>query len=221
MPASPQDSEPALAPALSRGESGKGTSLAQRVLALPRAVWLLAAISLVNDAASDMIYPLVPLYLASVLMAGPKALGVIEGIAEAVSSVVKLAAGVLADRAGKTRAWVIAGYALAGFARPLIGVATSWVGVLACRFADRVGKGLRTAPRDALISHSIRADQRGVAFGFHRAMDNLGAVVGPLTAAALLAAGVGLRNVFLLAIVPARRARGSSRAMRSPDSRAR
>ena len=173
------------------------------VLALPRTVWLLGAISLINDAASDMIYPLVPLYLASVLMAGPKALGLIEGIAEAVSSVIKLFAGVLADRAGKTRVWVIAGYALAGFARPLIGLTQSWLGVLACRFADRVGKGLRTAPRDALINLSVGADQRGLAFGFHRGMDNLGAVVGPLTAAALLAAGVGLRNVFLLAAVPA------------------
>src|SRR5690348_1639962 len=178
-------------------------SLIGSVLALPRTVWLLAAISLVNDAASDMIYPLVPLYLASVLMAGPKALGVIEGIAEAVSSLIKLAAGVLADRTGKTRAWVIAGYAIAGFARPLIGLAQSWPGVLACRFADRVGKGLRSAPRDALINLSIAPNQRGLAFGFHRAMDNLGAVIGPLVAGALLAAGVGLRNVFLLAIVPA------------------
>jgi MFS family permease len=164
-----------------------------------------------------MIYPLVPLYLASVLMAGPKALGLIEGIAEAVSSLIKLAAGVLADRAGKTRAWVIAGYAIAGFARPLIGIATSWPGVLACRFADRIGKGLRTAPRDALISHSIRPDQRGVAFGFHRAMDNLGAVIGPLAAAALLAAGVGLRDVFLLAIVPALAVLALAFAVREPE----
>src|SRR5512144_3062798 len=104
------------------------------IRSLPRTVWLLGLISLVNDAASDMIYPLVPLYLASVLMAGPKALGVIEGVAEAVSSLIKLAAGVLADRVGKTRAWVIAGYGIAGFARPLIGMTTSWVGVLACRF---------------------------------------------------------------------------------------
>src|SRR3954465_15064931 len=95
---------------------------------LPRTVWLLGLISLVNDSASDMIYPLVPLYLASVLMAGPKALGIIEGIAEGVSSLIKLAAGVLADRTGKTRAWVIGGYAIAGFARPLIGIATSWIG---------------------------------------------------------------------------------------------
>jgi len=173
------------------------------ILALPRTVWLLAAISLVNDAASDMIYPLVPLYLASVLMAGPKALGVIEGVAEAVSSVIKLFAGVLADRSGRTRIWVIGGYALAGFARPLIGLAQSWLGVLACRFADRIGKGLRSAPRDAVINLSIKPEQRGLAFGFHRAMDNLGAVVGPLIAAALLTAGVGLRNVFLLSVIPA------------------
>ncbi len=173
------------------------------VRALPRTVWLVAVISLFNDAASDMIYPLVPLYLASVLMAGPKALGLIEGIADAVSSLLKLFAGVLADRTGKVRAWVIAGYGIAGFARPLIGLATSWLGVLACRFADRVGKGLRSAPRDALISLSVEPGQRGLAFGFHRAMDNFGALIGPLTAAALLAAGVGLRQVFLLAVIPA------------------
>ena len=178
-------------------------SLTSGVLALPRTIWLLGAISLLNDAASDMIYPLVPLYLASVLMAGPKALGVIEGVAEAVSSVIKLFAGVLADRTGKTRVWVIAGYGLAGAARPLIGLTTSWIGVLACRFADRVGKGLRTAPRDALISSSVEPDQRGLAFGFHRGMDNLGAVVGPLVAAALLTAGVGLRDIFLLSAIPA------------------
>ena len=217
---SPQDSDPALTPALSRtGVRGNsGASLFRNVLSLPRTVWLLAAISLVNDAASDMIYPLVPLYLASVLMAGPKALGIIEGVAEAVSSLIKLAAGVLADRIGKTRAWVIAGYAIAGFARPLIGIATSWPGVLACRFADRVGKGLRTAPRDALINHSIRADQRGVAFGFHRAMDNLGAFAGPLAAAALLAAGVGIRNVFLLSIVPALVVLVLAFAVREPEA---
>jgi len=170
---------------------------------LPRTVWLLGAISLVNDFASDMIYPLVPLYLASVLLAGPKALGLIEGVAEAASSLLKLFVGVLADRSGRVRAWVIAGYAMAGFARPLIGLATSWLGVLACRFADRIGKGLRSAPRDALISLSVEPQQRGLAFGFHRAMDNLGAVIGPLAAAALLALGVDLRHVFLLSIVPA------------------
>lgn len=171
--------------------------------ALPRTVWLLAAISLVNDAASDMIYPLVPVYLAAVLMAGPKALGLIEGVAEAMSSLLKLFAGVLADRSRRAREWVIAGYGIAGFARPLIGLATSWLGVFACRLADRVGKGLRSAPRDALISLSVEPSQRGLAFGFHRSMDNFGAVIGPLVAVALLALGFEMRTVFLLAVVPA------------------
>lgn len=170
---------------------------------LPRTVWLLGLISLTNDAASDMIYPLVPIYLASVLMAGPKALGLIEGIAEAMSSVLKLFAGVLADRSRRAREWVIAGYGIAGVARPLIGLATSWLGVFACRFADRIGKGLRSAPRDALISLSVEPHQRGLAFGFHRSMDNFGAVIGPLVAALLLAIGFDMRTVFLLAIVPA------------------
>ncbi len=173
------------------------------IRALPRTVWLVATISLFNDAASDMIYPLVPLYLASVLMAGPKVLGLIEGIAEGASSLLKLFAGVLADRSGKVRVWVIAGYGVAGFARPLLGFTTSWPGVLACRFADRLGKGLRSAPRDALISLSVEPGQRGLAFGFHRAMDNFGAVIGPLIAATLLMAGVEMRQIFLLAIVPA------------------
>lgn len=170
---------------------------------LPRTVWLLGAISLLNDAASDMIYPLVPLYLASVLLAGPRALGLIEGVAEAVSSLLKLFAGVLADRMRRTRIWIIAGYGIAGAARPLIGLTSHWLGVLACRFADRVGKGLRSAPRDALLAQSVAPERRGLAFGLHRAMDNGGAVLGPLAAAGLLALGLSLRQVFLCAIVPA------------------
>jgi MFS family permease len=170
---------------------------------LPRTVWLLGLISLVNDSASDMIYPLVPLYLTSVLMAGPKALGLIEGIAEAAGSLLKLLTGVLADRTHKIKYWVIAGYGIAGIARPMIAFATSWTGVLVCRFADRVGKGLRTAPRDALLTLSVAPNQRGLAFGFHRAMDNFGAVIGPLLAAGLLALGMPLHQVLLCALVPA------------------
>ena len=173
------------------------------IRSLPRTVWLLALISLVNDSASDMIYPLVPLYLTSVLMAGPKVLGLIEGIAEGAGSLLKLVTGVLADRTHKIKYWVVAGYSLAGLARPLIAFATSWFGVLACRFADRVGKGLRSAPRDALLSLSVEPQQRGLAFGFHRAMDNLGAVIGPLIAAGLLALGMPLRQVLLCAVIPA------------------
>jgi len=176
----------------------------RRALAgLPKTVWLLGAISLLNDAASDMIYPLVPLYVASVLMAGPKALGWIEGVAEAAGSLLKLGAGVLADRIRRIKPFVVLGYGLAGIARPLIGIATSWTGVLVFRFVDRVGKGLRSAPRDAMLAASVSPAQRGLAYGLHRGMDNAGAVVGPLIAAALLAAGLSLRQVFLLAIVPA------------------
>ncbi len=173
------------------------------IRSLPRTVWLLGLISLFNDAASDMIYPLVPLYLTSVLMAGPKALGLIEGVAEMLSSLLKLFAGVVSDRSRSVRVWVIGGYTIAGFARPLIALSTSWLGVFACRLADRLGKGLRTAPRDALLAHSVAPSQRGLAFGFHRAMDNFGALVGPLAAAALLGLGLGLREVFLCAVVPA------------------
>jgi len=162
-------------------------------LSLPRTIWLLGLVSLVNDTASDMIYPLVPLYLAGVLMAGPKALGLIEGLAEALGSVLKLFAGVLADRLRRMRGWVIAGYALSGLVRPLIALSTSWLGVLACRFGDRVGKGLRSAPRDALLTLSVAPGQRGLAFGLHRAMDNLGAVIGPLMAAGLLGLGYSRR----------------------------
>lgn len=171
--------------------------------ALPRTVWLLGLISFVNDAASDMIYPLLPLYLTGVLMAGPKLLGLIEGIAEGLGSVLKLVAGVMADRLRHMRRWVIAGYAVSGFVRPLIALSTSWLGVLVCRVADRVGKSLRAAPRDALLTLSVAPESRGLAFGLHRAMDNLGAVVGPLVAAALLALGFSVREVFFWAILPA------------------
>ena len=173
------------------------------IFSLPRTVWLIGLISLLNDSASEMIYPLVPLYLASVLMAGPRALGLIEGIAEATASLLKLFSGVIVDRTRRAKPWVVGGYALAGFARPLIAFATSWPGLLLLRFADRVGKGLRTSPRDALLAASVDPSVRGLAFGLHRAMDNAGAVVGPLLAALLLGLGWALTDVFLFAIVPA------------------
>jgi MFS family permease len=174
-----------------------------RVLgSLPRTVWLLGLVSLFNDTTSELIYPLVPLFLASVLLAGPAALGIIEGIAEATASLLKLFSGVLTDRFGRAKAWVVTGYALAALSRPLFTLAASWPGVLVLRFADRVGKGLRTSPRDALLAGSVAADRRGLAFGLHRAMDNAGAVLGPLLAALLLAQGVALRDIFLWAVLP-------------------
>ena len=172
------------------------------LFSLPRTVWLIGLISFVNDAASEMLYPLMPLYLVTVLMAGPKALGLIEGIAEASSSIFKLVSGVIVDRTRKTKPWIVIGYLLAGIGRPLIAFASSWFWVLCIRFTDRLGKGLRTSPRDALLAESVAPNQRGITFGLHRSMDNAGAVVGPLIAALLLSLNVPLKDIFLWAIVP-------------------
>lgn len=172
------------------------------VLGLPRTVWLLGLVSLFNDTTSELIYPLVPLFLASVLMAGPRALGLIEGIAEATASLLKLFSGVLMDQRGHAKGWIAAGYGLAALARPLFYLASSWPVVLLLRFADRVGKGVRTSPRDALLAGAVDREQRGLAFGLHRAMDNAGAVIGPLVAAWLLARGMPLADVFLWSLVP-------------------
>lgn len=170
---------------------------------LPRTVWLIGLISLVNDSASEMLYPLIPLYLASVLMAGPRVLGIIEGIAEATASLLKLFSGVIVDRTRRTKPWIVFGYGLAGLGRPLIAFVTSWPWLLVIRFTDRVGKGLRSSPRDALLAASVQAEHRGLAFGLHRAMDNAGAVIGPLLAALLLAMHVPMRDIFLWSLIPA------------------
>ena len=172
------------------------------IFALPRTVWLIGLISLVNDSASEMLYPLIPLYLSSVLMAGPRVLGIMEGMAEATASLLKLFSGVVVDRTRQSRPWIVFGYGLAGLGRPLIALATSWGMLLFIRFADRVGKGLRSSPRDALLAASVGPGQRGLAFGLHRAMDNAGAVIGPVVAATLLSMHVPLRQVFLWSVVP-------------------
>lgn len=172
------------------------------LLSLPRTVWLIGLISLVNDSASEMIYPLIPIYLSSVLMVGPRYLGVIEGIAEATASLFKLISGVIFDRTRKAKTWIVFGYSLAALGRPLIALANSWWVVLAIRFADRIGKGLRASPRDALLAHSVPESQRGLTFGLHRSLDNAGAVIGPLLAAGLLAWQVPIQSIFYWAIVP-------------------
>ena len=186
------------------------------IRALPTTVWLIGLISLINDSSSEMLYPLIPLYLSSVLMAGPRALGIIEGIAEATASLLKLFSGVVVDRTRHSKPWVVAGYGLAAFARPLIAFVSSWPMLLLIRFADRIGKGLRSSPRDALLAGSVAAEQRGVAFGFHRAMDNAGAVIGPLIASALLAAGTSLPDIFLWSVVPAMICLGLALSIREP-----
>lgn len=171
---------------------------------LPRTVVALAVVSFLTDASSEMIYPLLPVFLASTLGAGALAVGVIEGAAESVAALLKLVSGWWSDRLPRRKPLVVAGYTLASIARPLIGVAQSATQVLALRVTDRVGKGIRGAPRDALIADAIPRSQRGLAYGFHRSADHAGAVVGPLVAFGLLAGlGLSLRAVFLLAAVPA------------------
>jgi MFS family permease len=160
-------------------------------------------VSFLNDAASEMIYPLLPLFLVGTLGAGPAVLGVIEGIAESASSLFKLLSGWFSDRFRRRRPLVLAGYGVAAVVRPLIAIATAPWHVLAVRFTDRLGKGVRTAPRDALLTAAVPAEMRGRAFGFHRAADHAGAVVGPLVGSLLLLAFAGsLRPVFALALVP-------------------
>ena len=170
---------------------------------LSRTVLALGFVSFLTDFSSEMIYPLLPVFLTTVLAAGPRALGAIEGVAESTASLVKLASGLWSDRVKRRKPLVLAGYALAGAVRPLVGLATVWPTVLAIRFFDRVGKGLRSSPRDALIADVTPPAILGHAYGVQRSLDHAGAVVGPLVAAVLLATGVSLRNVFLLAAIPA------------------
>ncbi len=172
---------------------------------MPRTVVALGVVSFLTDLSSEMIYPLLPVFLVDVLGAGAIALGTIEGIAESTASVLKVASGWWTDRMRRRKPLVVAGYGLSGAVRPLIGLAAAWPVVVMLRFGDRVGKGLRTSPRDALITDVTPPERRGAAYGLHRAMDHAGAVAGPLVAAALLLIpGFTLRRVFLLAAIPAR-----------------
>jgi MFS family permease len=177
--------------------------LASSTLGLPRPVWLLGWVSLVTDMASEMIYPLLPVFLTRVLGASAMSLGIIEGVAEAANSVLKIAAGRLADRTGAPKRIVLAGYGISSAVRPLVALVSSWTHVLALRFVDRLGKGIRGAPRDAMLGHFAPPHLRGRAYGFHRAMDHAGAVVGPLIASLFLFVYPGAyRSLFALSIIP-------------------
>ena len=170
---------------------------------LGRNVVALALVSLLTDVSSEMIYPLLPVFLGTVIGASPAFIGVIEGAAESTASLLKLASGWWSDRVRRRKPLVVAGYALATLARPLVGIATSATQVLVIRLTDRVGKGIRTSPRDALIADSVPIALRGRAYGFHRGADHFGAVLGPLVAFALLQlGGVSLRELFLWSAVP-------------------
>jgi MFS family permease len=184
----------------------------RRAWALPRNVLAISVVSLLNDASSEIIYPFLSLFLAVTLGATPFAIGLIEGGAESASGLLKLFSGYLSDRRGRRKGLVVFGYGLASVVRPLLGFATTWTQVLAIRLTDRVGKGLRSAPRDAMIADAAAPAERGLAFGFHRAMDHTGAVVGPLLGYFILLfiaenknapSAADYRTLFLVASVPA------------------
>jgi MFS family permease len=145
---------------------------------LHRNVWAVTLTSFLTDISSEMLFNLLPIFLFSVLGVRTGLIGVIEGMADSAASLLKLASGWLSDRSGRRKPLTVMGYALSSFAKPFLYVTTTWAGVLAVRFGDRLGKGIRTAPRDALVADSVEADQRGLAFGFHRAGDTAGAVIG-------------------------------------------
>lgn len=170
---------------------------------LSRNVKVLSAVSLLQDAASEMLYPILPLFVTGVLGAPPVVLGLIEGVADATSAALKVVSGRMSDGRRK-RPFIAAGYGLSALAKPAIGLASGWGLVLGARFVDRFGKGVRTSPRDALIAADSAEGSRGAAFGFHRAADSAGAVIGPLAGLALYRAMDGqLRPLFFAAFIPA------------------
>ena len=171
--------------------------------AIPRTVWALGLVSMLMDISSEMIHALLPVFMVSVLGAGALAVGLVEGIGEATASIVKLFSGALSDRLGKRKFLVVLGYGLGALSKPLFALAPTVGWVIAARFGDRVGKGIRGAPRDALIADVTPPAQRGAAFGLRQALDTVGALIGPLLAIALLALFAGeMRAVFWCAIVP-------------------
>src|SRR5689334_4101108 len=166
-------------------------------------VILFGIVSLLNDSASEMIYPLLPVFLTTTLGATPVIVGIIEGAADGLASILKYFAGSFSDRLPRRKPFVVIGYALAAGSRALIAVAARWPSVLAARLIDRTGKVMRSAPRDAIIADVTPLEQRGRAFGFQRALDHSGGIVGPLTVLALLdGAHLATRTLFMIAVIP-------------------
>jgi MFS family permease len=169
---------------------------------LPRAVVLLGLVSLLTDVSSEMIFPLLPAFLAARFPAAPLLLGAMEGLSDLVSALLKYRSGLWADRARRLKPLVLLGYGVSSLARPMMAFVTLGWQPLLVRALDRVGKGVRSSPRDAIIAHSVPEGARGRAFGFHRGMDHAGAAVGALVAMALMALGLRAEQVFLAAAVP-------------------
>ena len=172
--------------------------------ALPRTVWVLGFVSLLMDLSSEIYHALLPAFITVTLALPAVALGAIDGIAEATASFAKLASGRLSDRSRKRKPWLLAGYGLSALTKPLFPIATSALLVLIARFADRVGKGIRGAPRDAMIADEAPPEIRGRAFGLRQGLDTVGALIAPIVAVALMFAFVGdIRTVFWIAAIPA------------------
>jgi MFS family permease len=170
---------------------------------LPRAVWLLGWVSLATDAATESVYPLLPFFLTSVLGAGAVSLGIIEGAAEAVNSLLKILSGRRADKSRSKRPLVLLGYGVSSAAKPFIALVTQPIQVFVVRILDRLGKGVRSSPRDAMLASWATPETRGRVYGVHQAMDNLGAVIGPVLATLFLLAYPGrYRTLFALTVIP-------------------
>ena len=175
----------------------------ERFAAITRQVVILGLISLFTDFASEMLYPVMPLFLASYLGASMALIGVIEGIAEVTAGALKGYFGALSDKLGKRSIFVMIGYGISGIVKPLPGIFPHISTVIAARVTDRIGKGVRTAPRDALLASYSNSENSGAVFGFHRAMDTFGAVIGPLAALVLLRFFPGdYTLIFILAVIP-------------------
>ena len=170
----------------------------------PRNIFALGAVSLLTDVSREMIFPILPIFLRSVLGAGTAFIGLVEGVAESAASILNLLSGWLSDRMRRRKTLMIWGYGLSALTRPLIALATSGWHILVVRFVEKIGKGIRVPPRDALIAASCTVENRGRGFGLHRTMDNIGSIMGPLLAFSLLSF---LRNdyraFFWLAALPA------------------
>ena len=180
------------------------TSAVTRKAGLPRSVWALGVVSLGMDMSSEMIHGLLPIFLVGTLGVSALTLGLIEGIAEATASISKIFSGVLSDRLGKRKPLILLGYGLAALTKPLFPIANSALTVFAARFIDRIGKGIRGAPRDALVADVTAVEQRGAAYGLRQSMDTAGAFAGPLIAIGLMVGlGFGIRAVFWVACIPA------------------
>jgi MFS family permease len=170
---------------------------------LSRDTFLLGLASLFSDISSEMLYPVLPIFLTQTLHAGGSIVGIVEGIGQAAQNIFQGFSGWLSDRFQRRKPLALAGYVLGAAAKPLIGLATAWTGVLGARFLDRLGPGIRSAPRDALVASSVDSAHRGKAFGLESAGDNTGAFLGPLVAVWLLAAmHVEIRTIFYLAFIP-------------------